>query len=62
MVFANKTVAGNVTTLCNPPYTVTDLQKFEIDRPSGFRENSKKTDTHFACHGCKKINKTLTEQ
>ena len=50
LVFANKTVAGSVNTLCNPPYLykLTNLQKFEIVRPSGSRENNEKPITQFA--------------
>ena len=57
LVFAYKTVAGSAITLCNPPlHKLTNLWKFEIDRPSGSRENSENPSTHFALHRCQNKN------
>ena len=65
--FASKRIAGCVSTLCNPPYIhkLTNLYKFEIDRPSGSRENNEKKNRLQILHGIDaktKMNLMLTER
>ena len=55
--FAYKTVAGSIRTyVIHNIHKLTNLLKFEIDRPSGSRESSEKLITHFARHRCKNKN------
>ena len=46
--FANKTFSGSVKHFMKSTiHKLTNLYNFEIDRPSGSRENSEKNDLHI---------------